>query len=176
MSRYRLDEARVTVTEHGSRLLVRWASTDHFHDILVGFRAALPRHGDCCWNSEQSAWSVSHQGRSRLEQWLGQTFEPGCVEWLEEEPASQGTGRTYTKGRAYGYGRFRAPAAATTTIEAAYARLCLTPDAPAELVTVVHRWWARQLHPDTGHGDTTKMAAINAAADLIREERERKAS
>jgi hypothetical protein len=94
VSRYRADEVQVTVTAHGSRLLVRWASADHFHDILVGFRAALPRHGDCCWNGGANAWSVSTQGRSRLEQWLGLTFEPSCVEWLDNEPAGYGTGRT----------------------------------------------------------------------------------
>ena len=60
--------------------------------------------------------------------------------------------------------------------DAAYAHLCLTPDAPPELVKAVHHWWVRALHPDTGHGDTARMASINAAVDVIKEESERKAS
>jgi hypothetical protein len=39
----------------------------------------------------------------------------------------------------------------------------------------VHGWWVRALHPDTGHGDTARMAGINAAVDTIKEDGERKA-
>ena len=86
-ARYRADEATVTITPHGSRLLVRWQSDAHFHAILASFRAALPRHGDCGWNDTQRAWSVSAHARGRLEQWLWQTFEPSAVTWDDAEPA-----------------------------------------------------------------------------------------
>jgi hypothetical protein len=79
-ARYRADEATITVTPHGSRLLVRWQSDVHFHAILAGFRAALPRHGDCCYNSTARAWSVAAHGaaRDRLGRWLSSTFEPAA--------------------------------------------------------------------------------------------------
>jgi hypothetical protein len=54
--------------------------------------------------------------------------------------------------------------------------LCLTADAPPELVRVVHHFWVKRFHPDSGQGDATTMARINGAVDVIREHQERKAS
>lgn len=102
--RYRADEACVTITPCGSRLLVRWASADHFGDILAGFRSALPRHGDACWNGEQGAWSVAPQARERLEQWLAWSFEPSCIQWRDEEPAPAGASQAWTRCAGHGAG------------------------------------------------------------------------
>jgi hypothetical protein len=165
-ARYRADEATVTVTPHGSRLLVRWQSDAHFHAILAGFRAALPRHGDCCYNSTARAWSVTAYGaaRDRLERWLSSTFEPSAIMWDDAEPAGYRYRHHSDEGRTHGDG------AAPGALERAYSTLCLTPDAPAGLVTAAHHWWAKQLHPDCGAGgDGEAMAAVNGAVDVIRQ-------
>jgi curved DNA-binding protein CbpA len=90
----------------------------------------------------------------------------------DEEPAGP-YGRSYSDRS---YGRYSRRATDTGTVATAYAHLCLTPEAPAELVKSVHHWWVRALHPDTGHGDGARMAQINAAVDVIRQHTERKAS
>jgi hypothetical protein len=107
-----------------------------------------------------------------LAQWADYWFDADAQQWDDEEPAGA-YGRSYSRS---GYSQYRRPQSSSSTIEAAYAHLCLTPDAPAELVKAVHHWWVRALHPDTGHGDTARMSRINAAVDLIKQHTERKAS
>lgn len=67
-----------------------------------------------------------------------------------------------------------APAAAPPppprTIPAHYAALHLQPDAPLEVAEAAYRALARRHHPDAG-GDTVTMQRLNAAIELIREEK-----
>ena len=51
-------------------------------------------------------------------------------------------------------------------ITEAYQVLCITSDAPLELVKASQRILAKKYHPDTG-GSHTAMVAINNAADTI---------
>jgi hypothetical protein len=175
MSRYRADEARVTMTPYGSGLLVRWQSEQYFHDILASFRAALPRHGDCTYNGSLRGWTVSPYARGRLEQWLSWTFEPAAIAWEEGEPAGHRYGSTYSSGGAYG--RYREPQTTTSVIEAAFATLHLLPSAPPEVAQAAHRAMLRLTHPDSG-GTHEQAVAVNLAWEAIQADRhaERRAS
>lgn len=56
-----------------------------------------------------------------------------------------------------------------------YAVLCITPDAPAEIVAAVYRAWCKLTHPDAlpaGERDRAhaRMVAINAAFEALRSE------
>ena len=55
-----------------------------------------------------------------------------------------------------------AAAAVPPQLQAACARLCITPDAPLEVAIAAHCAWARLKHPDVG-GDTETMQALNDA-------------
>jgi hypothetical protein len=165
-----MSAARIRIQEDAyGRLHLRWWADDSqlWHQILDSFKARFPTHGDRSFSSRTKTWSVPQRHYTRLAEWVDRWFEPEDQEWGEEEPAGRAYGHTYSDTRSsYRHGG-KTPAS-TSAIEAAYAHLCLTPDAPAELVKTAHRWWVRQLHPDTGHGDTHRMATINAAADAIR--------
>jgi hypothetical protein len=110
--------------------------------------------------------------RRRLHEWADYWFDARAQQWDDEEPAGN-YGRTYSRND---YGQYSRLQRSASAVDAAYAQLCLTTDAPAQLVRVVHHFWAKELHPDSGHGDTARMARINAAVDVIRQEEERKAS
>jgi hypothetical protein len=161
--------------EGGSRLHVRWFCRDSelWHEILTSFKSWFPAHHDRSYSPDSKTWSVPRWRAERLATWIEEWFEPGEQEWLDEEPAGP-YGRTY--GNQSGYSQYRRPQTSTSTVEAAYAHLCLTADAPAELVKTVHHWWVRALHPDTAHGDAARMAVVNAAVDVIRGDRESRAS
>jgi hypothetical protein len=171
MTRYRADEATVWVWDEYERTYIKWRSAEYWNEIRVSLKEHFPQHGVLSYNATRKLWSVPLWRRPALEDWLCWTFEPSAVVW-DEEPAGE-YGRSYSRS---GYSQYRRLQTSSSTIEAAYAHLCLTPDAPAELVKSVHHWWVRALHPDTGHGDTTRMARINAAVDVIRQDAERKAS
>jgi hypothetical protein len=150
---------------------VKWRSSDYWDDIRLSLKEHFPQHGALSYNATRKLWSVPVWRRPSLEDWLSWTFEPSAIVW-DEEPAGP-YGHTYSERS---YGQYNRTQTRTGTVEAAYAHLCLTPDAPAELVKSVHHWWVRALHPDTGHGDTTRMARVNAAVDVIRQDTGRKAS
>lgn len=174
--------ARIRIVDSGDgRLHLRWWADDtvQWHQILASFKSRFPTHGDRSFSSRTKTWSVPARHYSRLAEWADYWFDEQDQEWLDEEWAGQaGEGehsRTYSRS---GYGQYsrQQTRTSTSTVEAAYSHLCLTPDAPAELVKTVHHWWVRALHPDTGHGDGAHMASINAAVDVIREDQERRAS
>jgi hypothetical protein len=52
-------------------------------------------------------------------------------------------------------------------LKEAYARLCLTPAAPRDLVDLAFRFWAQRLHPDKG-GRHEEMVELNSAVRTIR--------
>ena len=171
-----MSRASLRIHDDGfGRLHLKWYADDthQWRRILEDFKATFRTHSERSYNSTTRTWSVPLWCRHRLEQWTAYWFDDGDQQWDDEEPAGS-YGRTY--GSHSGYGQYRRPQTSTSTIEAAYAHLCLTPDAPAELVKTVHHWWVRALHPDTGRGDTARMASINAAVDTIKEDSERKAS
>jgi len=63
--------------------------------------------------------------------------------------------------------------AASDTLTRSYACLHLLPTAPPERVRLAHRYAARTHHPARG-GNTSGMAAINAAIETIRAHQERR--
>jgi hypothetical protein len=167
--------ARVRIHDDGcGRLHLKWYVDDSglWHRILNDFKATFRTHSERSYNSTTRTWSVPLWCRAQLEQWADYWFDDAAQQWEAGEDG-------YTAGRTYGessYGQYSRAQTRTSTVEAAYAHLCLTPDAPAELVKTVHHWWVRALHPDTGHGDTARMASVNAAVDTIKHHSERKAS
>jgi DnaJ-domain-containing protein 1 len=50
----------------------------------------------------------------------------------------------------------------------AYKTLCLTPDAPPELVRVAYKCLAQLHHPDKASGDELRMKRINLAFESLR--------
>jgi hypothetical protein len=135
-----------------------------WHQILDSFKARFPTHHDRSYSAQTKTWSVPLRHYTRLAEWAVYWFRAEDQQWDDEPPAG-GYGRTYSDRS---YGRYGQRETSTSTVEAAYAHLCLTPDAPAELLKTVHHWWVRALHPDTGHGDTARMASVNAAVDESR--------
>src|SRR5438105_3014755 len=131
MSRYRSDEATIWVWDEYDRTYVKWRSGTYWDDIRLSLREHFPQHGTLSYNATRKLWSVPLWQGARLEQWLSWTFEPSAVVWDEEPPASYG--HTYN-GSQSNYSRYGRRDTSTSTVEAAYAHLCLTPDAPPELV------------------------------------------
>jgi hypothetical protein len=171
-----MSSARIRIHDDGyGRLHLRWWADDTvlWHDILTSFKARFPTHHDRSYSAQTKTWSVRRSRYGRLADWVDEWFASDCQQWDDEEPAGA-SGRTYDSHSSYSH--YRRPQTSTSAVDAAYAHLCLTPDAPAELVRTVHHWWVRALHPDTGHGDGARMASINAAVDVIRADQERKAS
>jgi hypothetical protein len=84
--RYGPTEARIHITESGSRLLVRlWAAdSDTFGAINDALRSRFPRHGDAVFNPRLSCWSLNARGRRRLEDFMDVTFHWSAVTWLHE--------------------------------------------------------------------------------------------
>jgi hypothetical protein len=171
MHRYTADEATVWTWPTYDRIAIKWRSQAHWDDIRVSLKDHFPRHCDLNYSGTRKLWSVPAWHRDRLEEWLCWTFEPEAVRW-DEQPAGA-YGRTYS-GTGGGYGSYPRWGSAST-VEAAYALLCVTADAPDGLVDAAYRWWSKQLHPDLG-GDGAHMASINSAIAVVREDRERKAS
>ncbi len=142
-----IDGAWGAVEEAGSRLLVRWGGAG-FDEIKADFRQRFPRHRDAVYLPEQRAWSVPREHMRRLEAWLALWFDDDAIAWERSSPPPT-----------------RATAAAP--LAPAYAALCLTEAAPAELVEAAHRILAKRHHPDHG-GDHETMVALNRAIDVIR--------
>jgi hypothetical protein len=158
------------------RLYLKWYADDsaHWFEILDDFKATFRTHSERSYSSATRTWSVPLWCRRRLHEWASYWFDDDAQQWDEEELAGRTYGsRTYSRS---GYGQYSRPQGNTSAVDAAYAHLCLTPDAPAELLKTVHHWWVRALHPATDHGDTARMASVNAAVDVIREDQERRAS
>jgi len=126
---------------------VRWGGAG-FDEIKADFRRCFPRHRDAVYLPEQKAWSVPREHMRRLEAWLALWLDEDAIAW--ERPSPPPT---------------RATAAAP--LAPAYAALCLTEAAPAELVEAAHHILAKRHHPDHG-GDHETMVTINHAIDVIR--------
>jgi len=134
-----IDGAWAEVEEEGSRLLVRWGGAG-FDQIRADWRLCFPRHRDAVYLPEQRAWSIPREHMRRLEAWLALWVDEDAVTW-ERPPAPQ--------------------------LAPAYAALCLTEAAPAELVEAAHRILAKRHHPDHG-GDHETMVTLNHAIEVIR--------
>ncbi len=143
-----IDGAWGAVEEAGSRLLVRWGGAG-FDEIKADFRRRFPRHRDAVYLPEQRAWSVPREHMRRLEAWLALWFDDDAIAWERPSPPPP----------------TRATVAAP--LAPAYAALCLTEAAPAELVEAAHRILAKRHHPDHG-GDHETMVTLNHAIEVIR--------
>jgi hypothetical protein len=160
-----IDGAWCAVEEHGARLHVRWGGAG-FDALKADFKRTFWRHQDATYLPKHKAWSVPASHRTLLQCWVSAWFAPDMLSWddesdtdaddTDEEPA----GAHYTPG---------VPAALADD----YRLLCLTPDAPPELVSAARRVLALLHHPDHG-GDEVTMKRINMAADAILEALERR--
>jgi len=149
--------ATCRLTMAGPRYLVRWSTADKdlWPTILADFRTTVPRHRDRTGCRVEGCWSVPR------------TWFPGGAVSMEEPDASEVDEEEEPTGDGQ-----RLPAA-SDTLTRAYACLHLLPTAPPELVRLAHRYAARTHHPDRG-GNTSGMAAINAARETIRAHQERR--
>ncbi len=143
-----IDGAWAEVEEAGPRLLVRWGGAG-FDELKADFRRRFPRHRDAIYLPEQRAWSVPREHMRGLQAWLALWVDAEAVRWERPPPPPpRGT-------------------AEAQPLAPAYAALCLTEAAPAELVEAAHRILAQRHHPDHG-GDHQTMVAINRAIEVIR--------
>jgi hypothetical protein len=65
-------------------------------------------------------------------------------------------------------GQRSAPASELPKMLDAYQTLCLTPDAPPELVKVAYRCLAQLHHPDKASGDELRMKRLNLAFEKLK--------
>ena len=106
------------------------------------------------WDADRKKWWLSEDGLFTL------ADDIPCIHRVIEAWKKRQQTREYDKARHEG----RVP----QNIGEAFTLLCLTPDAPIELVQSARRILALKYHPDRG-GNTQKMQRINNAADMCQE-------
>lgn len=136
---------------------LRFTSADRagFERVLTALRHGLPT-GARRWDPEAYAWWIASDAYLRM---LTGVL-PGLDAAMRTGGVQYGESASYKSGRAV-----RPDPRVPTEISAAFDRLCLTPDAPVELIAVARRYWARVAHPDAG-GEHQHMVRINRDADL----------
>jgi hypothetical protein len=116
---------------------------------------------------EQRAWWLSHDALLTLcERWplLAEAYELAQGEFYQtawEEARRQRS--EHAAHRAHCDARVPTP---PKRVADAFRTLCVTPEAPPELVSAARRVWSRRFHPDLG-GDEARMVQVNIAADLV---------
>ena len=152
--------------------LLGFASPDRvaFAAVVAAVKDRLP-YWARRYEPTERAWQVA--GEAYL--WELVDVLPEIADALQTPAGSASSGANNHRGSARsgytGTGRSGPP----TDVVAAFAQLCLAPNAPTGLIAQARRWWARQLHPDTGQGDTKRMQVLNAAADRAEQWAERHA-
>jgi len=144
----------VVVKVAAPRLLVRFRAEDR--DVFLSFKALFrARFGvGTRWSRADSAWVLPVRERAPLAAWLSLYVPGDAIAWIDIDDAS-------------GWGRASYPSATDPASQAAYAALCLTPDAPLPLVELAYRWHMKTSHPDAG-GHHAQAVALNQAVALIR--------
>lgn len=140
--------------------------SDEFNDALSELKWRLgPERRR--WHPDRRAWWIATEGDLRALSDLLPGLERRIAE-AKRGPAGSSAHRWQSHAEAS-----RSPA--PQNVAAAFARLCLTPEAPVGLVAAARRYWARQLHPDAG-GAHREMVRANDDADLCEQWAERQAA
>ncbi len=139
----------ITSTPEGYLLTMKRLTRDNFSDAIASLKRAVPPHLRE-YEPTSKQWFVSDLARTQLDRWLGHLYVSYGVEaeWITPDDASD----THERPR-----KPHTPAKVD-----AYAALCLTPEAPAELVKSAFKIMARVSHPDLG-GSHEAMLKVNAA-------------
>lgn len=150
-------------------LSFRWSCADYarfctMRDVL---RAAFDDQSGLRWDATERVWRLPTDQRALFRDWADTWFAPSEQAWTtgprEQTHAGggrggQGAGRSSGRGRTTGAG---------SSLEDAYATLCLTADASPELVQLAYRVLAKMRHPGHG-GDDSSMARLTTAVAAIR--------
>jgi len=168
-------------------LIFRWtADLGPFEAARSALRASFSCPDDLYFDGRLKAWRLAGDQAEAFQAWANAHFAPDHQRvWTPDpdEGADDPRGRSYRAytssdhaggrgGRRTGAGGQRAGTGRTqpgglSVLEQAYKTLCVTPQAPPELVEGAYRILARLNHPDRG-GDTQAMVALNAAVATIR--------
>lgn len=156
-------QATVYIRDEATPVPFRWvcADSDLWREILNDWKRATPHWTGRRYLPTTREWYVPYHSREYLYRWLDAWFSDAAQQW--EEP------RARTDGADRGRSQHAPNATPATGIEDAYRVLCLTHDAPPDLIQAAYRWWAKQTHPDHG-GDTEAMIAVNRAVAALREQ------
>jgi len=166
MMRLAREQGSLYLWEEDSRIYLRWRSASCWDDVRVSLKATFFTHGTLSYDGARKLWSVPSWKREALEQWAYRTFDAPCIEWGDGEV---GGFSSHSRARHNDHERQHdAQDAPEPALVGAYRALCLTPDAPPDLVQTAYRWWAKQTHPDHNGGDGQSMAAVNSAVAIIR--------
>lgn len=116
-------------------------TTDFDPDYIEALKRHVPSR-QRKWNPDTKLWYFKPDAMETVASLLNHYF--GGYQWAEDALAST----------------------AVASVEAAYSTLYLLPSAPADVVKVVYKHLAKELHPDVG-GDLWRMQDINAAVAMI---------
>lgn len=155
-------QATVYIRDDGTGVAFRWvcADSDLWREILNDWKRATPLWTGRRYLPLTREWYVPYPSREYLYRWLDAWFSDAAQQWEEPRARTDGAGRERSQHAHH--------ATQEADIEDAYKALCLTHDAPPDLIQAAYRWWAKQTHPDHG-GNTEVMAAVNRAVATIRE-------
>jgi hypothetical protein len=139
----------VTTTPEGYVLKFKGMTKETFTPAIETLKRTVSPHLRE-YEPDTKQWFISDLARTQLDRWLGHLYVSYGVEseWIAPDDA--------------GDARERPRKPHTPAKADAYAALCLTPEAPAELVKSAFKIMARVSHPDLG-GSHEAMLKVNAA-------------
>ncbi len=137
-----------------------WLSDDSgtWQDAKDDLRRTFTHATGLRYDPDHREWTAPHYSLDRLQRWAN-AWAYNQQEWN----AAPRNGR-----QSYHEPHQDAQDAPEPALTTAYKALCLTPDAPPDLVQTAYRWWAKQTHPDHNGGDGQAMTAVNQAVAVIR--------
>ena len=141
---------------NGARIAVYlgevWCETPYIEAFVDDLKQAIPSR-QRAWDKDRKLWHIARDYADVL----GELLERHYGGWHQVDPGELGLG-----------GRQRRPAAAAPAKAVdPWKVLCLTPEAPPDLIDLAYRFWAKRLHPDAG-GDHTAMVRLNEAVSKVR--------
>jgi hypothetical protein len=126
-----------------------WCSTPYIEAFVIDLKRAIPGR-ERRWDADLKLWHVERRHADVLVELLERHYRY----WTQVEAAELGLGSSH-----------RRPAPVPALADP-YRVLCVTPEAPPELVDLAYRYWAKRIHPDRG-GNHESMIAINLAYEAI---------
>lgn len=137
-----------------------WLSDDSacWQEAKTDLRQSFNHSTGLRYDPDHREWTIPRHTLDRLQRWAN-AWAYNRQEWNAAPRSGQQS--QYER-------RQDAQDAPEPALTGAYRTLCLTTDAPPELVQTAYRWWAKQAHPDHNGGDGQAMTAVNQAVATIR--------
>lgn len=128
-----------------------WCSTEYSPGFVDELKRSVPGR-ERGWDAEHKLWHVDRYYADVLTSLLERHYGY----WSQVDPGELGLGARSSHRRPS-----PAPALADP-----YRVLCVTPEAPPELIDLAYRYWAKRVHPDRG-GNHESMVKINLAYEQL---------